>query len=783
MESWSKANPTEKTFIHSDKATYISGESIWYKTYVTLDGEPSFLSKIVYVDLVDEKGKVVEKKMHPLTNGSSSGNIFLPKNLPTGNYSLNAYTLWMLNYKPFLSKKAIRIYSSDYAPAISQASENDFDVHLFPEGGEMVHDLKTVVAVYVTNKKGMPVAATGSVKDKSGNLVTFATEHNGYGKFEMTADANTPVAVSIKANGMEKRITLPQAKKEGIVMSVNNTSALRTFVQVRRTVSDKAQYNSLLVVAQMYGKPVFMGMVNFNEDATGMAIPKKNLPPGIMQITVFDVNAVPLAERLVFVNNFDLKDFTVNRDSISLAKRGKNKYSINLSQYSNPSLSIAITDAEISSGINSDDNIVSNLFLTSDLKGYVHQSGYYLQNKNPDVTAHLDLLMLTHGWRRFKWEDVLNNNPVALKYPVESGISLSGIVTIPQSKKTIAGGHVDIITKGEDSTTILSKAVVNDKGHFFINDLNFKQRATVYLQGSKTSNMNANVDIILNKTYIDTLRTSENRTVVDLDTFTANDAKDKLLTLLLLETGKNKNNVLEGVTVRAKKISRVDSLNNSYASDLFQLGQSLELTSAHYFNIWQFLREQVSGLTVEGDMTNPNVYFNRNAGLRLPNSVEPADDGTNDAGGIEENGISYYLNEINVSKDVINTLHPTDIALVKIFKGPEGAALGITEGGIALYTKKGINTKNRVGEKGFFTENKLGYSVIREFFNPDYSMPADSAFTDNRTTLYWNGNVITNSAGVATIKFFNNDSAKKFKIVIQGIDKKGELLFKEMIVD
>lgn len=784
LENWIKNNPTEKTFLHTDKSTYLAGETIWYKAYVTLNAFPTFLSKIVYVDLVDEKGKIVEKQMRPLIKGSSFGDIDIPKNLPTGNYSINAYTLWMLNYKNFIFQKNIRIYSGDYTPS-SQKSSNEFTVTFFPEGGDLIQGLKSTIAFYANNKQGMPIEINGIIKDKSGKPITsFTTAHVGYGKFEITGPANEAYTAEVIFNGVKKEINLPIPKKEGVTINVNNSNATRIFIQVDRNVTDKIKYNNLLVFAHMFGKPVFAGLVNFSEDATGMSIVKKNLPPGIMHITIFDLSGTPLAERLVFVNNFEFPVLNITTDSTSFQLKGKNKYKIDLSTFLKPSVSISITDADLSSKPYTESNIASSLLLTSDLKGNVYQPGYYFKNKSQEVTEHLDLLLLTHGWRRFKWVDILNNNETPLKFPVESAISISGKVTIPQSTKTVSGGHVDIITKGEDSSTILSKAVVNSKGEFLINDLNFKQKATLYLQGSKTSNENANVDVILNKTFIDTLKRSEYIPSLDLDTFTiANPINDKLYSAITKEVERNKIITLSEVRVTVKKISRIDSLNRNYASDIFQMGQSLEIESDHYISIWQFLREQVNGLVVEGNPINPNVYFTRFAGISISNIVEVNEEGTNDAGGIQSNGITYYLNEINVSKDVFNTIYPSDIALVKVFKGPEGAALGMSEGGIAIYTKKEINLKNRPGEKGFFKETKLGYAVTREFFNPDYSSPAYITTPDNRSTLYWNGNLKSDSNGLATLRFYNNDITKKFKIVIQGIDNKGTFIFKEQIIE
>ena len=784
LETWTANNPAEKVFLHTDKSTYLAGENIWYKAYLTLDAAPSILSKIVYVDLVDENGRVVEKQMRPIINGNTSGDIILPKELPTGNYSINAYSLWMLNYQPFIFKKNIKVYNYDVKPVIAKKQAADFTVNFFPEGGDLVEGLKSTVGFYIVDKNGMPLDATGTITDQTNKTIaTITTAHTGYGKVEITPVANEVLTAAININGVSKKFKLPAPKKEGITIRVNNAGASMVFVKVERNVTDPSRYNNVIVAAQIRGKLAFMGQVNFAENATGMAIPKKNLPAGILQITAFDSLGNPLAERLIFINNYELPEVAIQMDSVSSLMKAKNRYRLDLSKFETPSVSVAVTDADLSSQPAIDDNIVSNLLLTSDLKGYIHQPGYYFQNKTASTNEHLDLLMLTHGWRRFKWEDVINKIDIGLKYPVESAISVSGKVTIPVSTKAITGGYVDIITKGEDSTTILSKAPINNKGEFYINDLNFKQKATVYLQGTKASNTNANVDIIINKAYIDTLKNSAYKPTSLEENLMAAGANEKLLAIVNQETEQNNVHKLADVKVTTKKLSSLEQLEAAYASDLFRMGQGLEITSNHYLSVWQFLREQVAGLTVEGDMVNPNVYFNRFAGLTAPVATIEGEEGVNQAGGMESNGITYFLNEINVSKDVVSTLHPSDIALIKVFKGPEGTILGLNEGGIAIYTKKGTIEKGRTGEKGFFKETKIGYAVTREFYNPNYSIVPSSTTKDNRTTLYWNSNLRTDKSGSATIRFYNNDITKKFKITIQGIDKNGKLISKEQVIE
>ena len=778
LELWSKNNPIEKVFLHTDKSIYLAGESIWYKAYLNMDAEPSYLSKIIYIDLVDEKGKVVDKQMRPVVKGNTSGDLILPKDLPTGNYSINAYSLWMLNFPRFVFKKNVRIYNYDHKQPEQGKLNKDFSLQFFPEGGELIETLNNKVGFYAVSAQGLPIHLEGKITNQSGKTITaFSTEHSGYGKLEITPEPGELLTATVEHNNITKTFLLPTPKKEGILLKVNNANPNMTFVKVERHVTGNVSFNNIVVVAQIHGKLAFIGMVNFEENATGMAIPKKNLPPGILHITAFDTSGVPLAERLAFVNNYDLPSLNLITDSISTRPKEINKYKINLSQFSNPSVSVSVTDAEFSTIPETEDNIISNLLLTSDLKGYIHQPGYYFKNKSEKVTAHLDLLMLTHGWRRFNWQEVISQKDIPLVFPVETSISVSGKITIPESKKTIAGGHVDIITKGEDSTTILSKVIINDKGGFYLNDLNFQQKATLYFQGSKVANQNAKVDVIVNKAYIDTLNKSPNVATIDADTLTATGFKpNPMLDFISKQVAGNKVYTLAGVTVTTRKISRIDSLNLNYASPLFQLGQSLEPTALHYLNIWQFLREQVAGLTVEGDINDPSVSFSRFAGLG--SSMPPADEGIGVNG---EGGIAFFLNEISVPKDVINTVHPTDIALVKVMKGPESANLGASEGIIAIYTKKGGSSAARPAEKGFFIEKKLGYAVKREFFNPAYNI-TNASNVDNRTTLYWNANVKKDESGFGLIKFFNNDFSKSFKVTVQGIDQTGKMLYKEIIV-
>ncbi|MEJ7671803.1 MAG: hypothetical protein WKF59_03635 [Chitinophagaceae bacterium] len=186
LDSFENNYPQEKMFVHTDRSTYTTEETIWFKAYCTLDGLPSDISKIVYVELVNEKNMVVEKRMLPANNGAAHGDIFINKELTSGTYSLNAYTLWMLNFPEYIFRKQISIYNTDFKNT-SFAEKADFTVQFLPEGGNLVQGLKSNVAFKAITLNGFPISISGDILDSKNNkLAGIQSQHDGMGSFDMT---------------------------------------------------------------------------------------------------------------------------------------------------------------------------------------------------------------------------------------------------------------------------------------------------------------------------------------------------------------------------------------------------------------------------------------------------------------------------------------------------------------------------------------------------------------------------------------------------------------------
>jgi len=776
LKKWNEENPQEKVFVQTDKDKYLTGEAIWIKLWCTIDAKPSFLSKIVYVVLNDDKGNVVEKKMYPLNElASANGVIDVDKNIKSGNYTFCAYTLWMLNYPQYVFKKTIYIYNTDYKSKTTNRPQPGFELTFFPEGGNLITGVQGRVAFKAINSSGFPAGVKGTVYSTNGTkVIDFASQHDGMGLFEFQPLENTSyIAKVVFENGKQGEYKLPPVQKEGITLQVNNNSASRLFIVVDRGQLNKQKFNKLFVIAQINGNLVYEAGFNLDEGESGASIVKKNLPSGIMQITVFDSTGIPLAERLAFISNYQINEPKLTQQKVNTARRGQNIFSFHIDSVTTPELSALITDPSLSMASDFRENIASSILLSTDIKGFINNPGYYFANKENETLENLDILLMTQGWRRFTWKQIKGEENIALKYPVETYMNIKGKVTKTDRSAPVTNGFVALQIKAEDSTSILSNAYITDKGEFIVDSLNFKTKAVVSYEGTDNKKTQLPVDVTIYPALIDTLKRSAYMPDVNLDTLST--AKNSFTNYI--DKGISKLDtiygLLENVTVKAKRLSPVDSIQKEYVSPFFQNSdQTLTIPeNRNYINIWQFLNASVPGLNVNpfqpGGVTS--VVFSRYEAASLEDS--------------DSRDVKFLLNEIPVATEVIDALNPVDVALIKIYKGATAFAFGADAGAISIYTKKGVAT-GAAYEKKFARFNKIGFSYTREFYNPDYTAHPEYNKTeeDNRVTLYWNPKIKPGKNGDYMIEFYNNDITRNFKLIIQGIDSNGKLIYKEQII-
>ena len=772
LDSFSLANPQEKAYLQTDRTRFIAGETIWFKTYVTLFEKPGILSKVVYVTLSNNNGLVLQKKQLKLVNGSAAGNIELPEDLKPGNYFLNTYTLWMLNFPYFIGTKNITVLGTEKNKTIANTTaSNNIKLQFFPEAGQMVAGLSSSVAFKAIDEYNHPVNVSGSIlNSKNKTVASFLSVHNGMGILKLIPETGETYTAVINENAVTKKFDFPVVLEEGITLAADNSNASKTFIKLERSQKNKERYNNLLLVAQQNYEVVYMANINFDEGQDAVAINKKNLAAGILQITVFSLDGIPLASRSVFISNYDEPPLLVS--SVNNNKRAKNIISIDLSQFKNPDAAVCIinSQAEVSSR---DQNIFSGLLLSSDIKGNIYQPAAYFKDKSSTTLQQLDLLMMVHAWSRFNWTDVMALKFPTLKYSFETSLSISGKVMQVNGKSALKSGKINLIIKGEDSTTIMSEASANANSDFVVSDIDFKKEATIYYQGTNQKSENALVSVKINAAFIDSLR-QLNFSSAHTDNNGTGSLPPALHEILFekeKDDANDKRKLLQEVIVKSRKLSFVDSVNKLYASSIFENSdQTLVMDGGNYFDIWQYLQRMVPGISINKTDTGTQINFSRYAGLNLFSG-----DGPNSS-------VQFFLNEVPVSPDVIDVVNPSDVGIIKIFKGVTAIALGVDRGAIAIYTNKAVPTRDwRI--KGFDFIKKTGYSVSREFYAMDYALlNTESDFTDVRPTLYWNSHV-TIKNGKAVVEYYNDDISKKATITLEGIDANGKLIYLEKIVE
>lgn len=772
LDSFYRFTPYEKAFVHTDKSWYFPGETIWMKAYVTVDNELNELSHILYVDLSDSKGNIIEKTRWQLKQMHAKGDIYLSKNLAPGNYILRAYTLFMLNTPEVIDEKIITIISD--STTRNQPDSSSFQPHLYilPEGGTMVLNLPCKVAYKITLPNQLPLQETTVRVTDNDNTEIFKGKpmHDGMGFFTFTPQTGKSYKLSFDVNGVNYTRNLPPAEKEGVIMEVNNTHPNKMFVSVQ--TNSTARYESVIVMAQMNGVTVYAQNYNLSEGSSGGAIDKNKLPSGIVTITCFNSNMQPLSERVVYNNKYVSKDPSFTMKSLNTGVKVKNEFTVgNLPD--SASLSMSVTDADEPETPYSNHNIITYLIMGSEVKGYVHNPAYYFRKKDSATAAHLDLVMLTNGWRRFKTEDVVRGKMPNIKYYPETGISITGKVKDQFRKKLNTGGIVNAIIKTEDSTTIYTDAVFAEDGKFIISGLDFKKKAKVFLK-EIPEHKGLTTALEVDPIYIDTIKQANHikhqlyKLKVDSSAIVRNPMAAKF------EFKKTNNNELAEIIITGRAKTKEQQLTDEYATEQFKSSEYTYVLDSNtsYNNIWQFLQANVPGISI-GTGLDPNVNFSRNTGLR---DASTGADNTfvEDVNG-SKSSIAFFLNEILVPIETISDLPPKDVALIKVNRNPS-IGLNAMHGSIFVYTKKGKDNNS--------SNNRMitGYGVAKEFFNPVYETPDSKTGSDYRSTLYWNPEIkITNKE--AKIHFYNNDISKRFRVILCGLDSDGYPIYLERIIE
>jgi len=775
--------PQEKIHMHFDRESYLPGETIWFKAYLFEENLPSLRSTNFYAALYDENGKLVQQKISPIFNGTSDGHFVIPDTLRSSQLICRAYTGWMLNFDTtMLYSRAIRIISNKNTAALTPANKS-VTLQFFPEGGDIIEGVVNTVAFKANYNNGLPFFIDGVIKKQETGevMMPLTVLHDGMGKFDLYFETGDKYyAEWVDNNGQKQQTWLPAVKPKGV--------SLKLTVQKDKlyyNLQNKTGADSLHVLMYMYQKVFYKSnlVVQSTEPYTGV-VPITGLPSGTMQLTVFDAAWNPVAERIAFINN---NNFTINTalitKEISVLKRGKNVLEISVADTVPANMSISVSDADMNNQT-ANNTIISDFLLNGDLKGYIHNPAFYFEN-NTDaaVKSKLDLVMLTHGWRRYNWADMMAQQLPAIYKAADDYLGIYGQVGKEAMAKMEKDEQVNLIIKTIDSVNTFYSVKPESSGLIKQSGLVFYDSARVYFTFNKSKSLNRQISFSnSNFTLNQPLAINDYNNYLLRDTSgTAANRLTSLFSYYKSNTGIisfNTEKTMEGVVVKTGrgrnwKNDPLVKLDEKYASGMFTGGaNAFSLDVLHDEKSWtkldfyNYIRSMVPGLVIGNfDLVN---------GRSLSYGGLP---------------VLVYIDEHEMTTNDLENLSLNQVAYIKMI--PNFSGRGADPGGrsinpaISVYTRKGDDLVDRTPKETDLNMVKVaGYSPIKEFYSPDYAQSNTGSGTDARTTLLWVPYVLTDKATrKVPITFYNNDFTKKMRIVLEGVNEEGKLIRIEKLVE
>ncbi len=796
MEIQAKADPQEKLYFQFDRNYYSPGETIWYKTYVFRGNLLNSPSKNLYLEIVNGAGKIVQKLNAPIVRSMAHGSIPVSFYFNEDALILRAYTIAMLNGDTsFLYVKAIPVIQkkldtnatqinqknktvdfsnrfSGYKVKNSTPTGKDISLGLYPEGGDMVDELLSVVGFKFKNHLGFPYPGSGKiVNDKNEFITDFHAEHDGMGSFALVPKSGEQYyALWQLPDGSSQKTPFPPANAKGVILRVIDVNNGKRFT-IARSPEVPANEMTLFLIGSMNQKVVYQARINLNiETGTLGLIPTDHLPTGILQLTLLDSDLRPLAERVTFIKNKNsIASAEISLQKPNKAKRGLNEGIITLNGEPSSIFSLSITDADLNLNSVDQNNLISHVLLTSDLRGKIYNPWFYFQNNSDSINKFLDLVMLTHGWRRYNWELLFRGRAYEGGEKESNYISLQGKIAGLKPSLEYEGMKINFLFRTEDSATNVLSVPLNKRGELYYDGLIFYGFAKIYYQanGSRLS-FDPSQLYLNNGLYLSSKTATLNPEYKAFSSSFDARVSEKIIKNYNLRQSvdyartKNEYNLKE-VVIKAQGKTHLQKLDEEYATGIFSGSDARSFDVANdpfaqgAFDIFQYLQSRVPGLQIS-----------------IPGSGDPS---LSWRGGKP----TLYLDGSPADISLLKNISLTNIAYIKVFDPGSAGVISNSGGGvIAIFTKKG--GADKVTEPGMSLIKLAGYSPYKEFSSPDYSTELGDNLPDYRPTLYWNPNLyIERGKHSVHFKFYNNDFSRHFKMILEGVNDQSQLIHTEHI--
>ncbi len=741
FDAYRKQAFQEKVYVRTDRSTYLTGELMWFKIYCVdaYSNKPLNLSKVVYIEMLNEINEPVLQRKIQMKDGIGSGSMFVPAALSAGNYTIRAYTNWMKNFSPdYYFHSTVSIINTFVKAVSSSRAVNSYDAQFFPEGGDLVVGLRSKVAFRVVDQSGKGISFRGAILDEKNDTVARIRPLKfGIGSFYITPSSTSKYrAVITDDRGVRSTYTLREAKDNGYVLKLSENSDAIT-VDVSAS-SQQDNYAPVYLFVQSRQNILMKDAQTLQQGKISFKINKASLPVGITHFTLFDRNLKPAAERLYFKRPQQTMDIDARTEVVSYDNRSRVKLRVTSTADANLSVSVFKNDSLPSPG---NANLFDYLWLSSDLKGTVESPEYYLSSTDTTAARATDNLMLTHGWRRFTWNDVLSK-PVTMSY-------------LPEVRNHIIRGTVT----GENGQPAQGVLAYLAWPQIFVRPYGSRADAKGEIQFEVKDFYGTK------KIFVQTNHRIDSTYRIQLINPFSEQYSSLKLPSLNIPSLVGKQLLDRSVSMQVQDVYFRDQVNQFVPPGIDSLqfyGPADEVYNLDDYTRFpimeEVLREYVPGVMVrkKKDGFHFMVIDRINKSLFREDPM------------ILMDGVPIF----NV--DEVMAFDPLKIKRLEVLAREYYEGILSMPGLMSFYTYN-----NDLGgfpiDRRALTVDYDGISLQREFYSPRYDKAGEKEkrLPDPRTLLYWNPAVITRNSETKEIEFYTSDIPGTYTIIVEGISKDG----------
>ncbi len=754
LEKYDSLFPRHKIHLHTDKDTYHASDVVWLKAYVVsaITHQPATDVKTLYVEIFNTTGDLYSRKRLNVEEGYAKGEFFLKDSILAGNYVIRAYTSWMLNFdNRNIFEKVFHIENPLSINLISrrqvrknrrtnqqiERARQQYKFNYYPEGGVLVEGVNNRVAFKATNELGQDVEIKAKlINDNKNEVLSIKSPYGGKGMFEFIPSAGSNYSLLIEFPGDES-----QRYRIRDIVSSGNTLQVRPLEGEFEIIVDGSfpagqippERNPLYLAVHSRGKIVDIYQIENDALPYRLVLQNDTLMPGISVAGLFNSKGEVIAERLFFVPPPESNPFSISKQTFSDSTV---RLTVDAQQpiIDTASFSVAVSASHKAPDF-PDNNILTTLFITSDISSTIENPHAYLSAKE---TKEADLLMMVSGWKRYSWQDIQQGNYPDIKYKREQdGFSVYGHIEPTERSQALGETIFDVTLQVEDEQKV--HAVQTDyDGEFQFDGFNkhgsYEARLTIQEK---------------NKKSLQALELFPKRVSMD----------DYPLSFYYQELSEKRSPRAWFSFSGAPEIRKTDRyltfFKKSSARSYGRADQVIHLKAndERYNTLRDVLVRSVAGVQIEGNSITlrgkSSVYFSNQPLLLVDGS---------------EFTSRQFL--------VIPTI---EVSRLEVFKGSSATIFGLRGANGVLYAH---TRRGQLPERVIIEYVLDGYYVSKEFSEVD--VKADELFReslDYDKTVYWEPalNFESQSPHVINISF---DKLPAYLIMtIEGVDGQGNVYF------